>query len=79
MSIEFDKKYKLIFTKNDACGFKQGHIYEMKFIQDSKTKTLTGIASYDYTTDTSVTLHYPLASSLSIDRYFVDYEEKSWI
>ena len=79
MSIEFDKKYKLIFTKNDACGFKQGHIYEMKFIQDSKTKTLTGIASYDYTINTSVNLQYPLASSLSANRYFVDYEGKPWI
>lgn len=78
MSIDFNKKYKLVFTKQDTCGFKQGHIYEIKFIQDSKTKSLTGIASYDYTTDTSVTLHYPLASSLSIDRYFVDYEGKSW-
>lgn len=79
MSIDFNKKYKLVFTKQDTCGFKQGHIYEVSFNQDSKTKTLTGIASYDYTIDAPVTLHYPLASSLSIDRYFVDYEEKSWI
>ena len=79
MSIDFNKKYKLVFTKQDTCGFKQGHIYEVSFNQDSQTKTLTGIASYDYTIDAPVTLHYPLASSLSIDRYFVDYEEKSWI
>jgi hypothetical protein len=79
MSIEDNKKYKLVFTKKDACGFQQGHVYAMTFTQDKKTKAWTGIASYDHTKECSVNLYYPLASSLSIDRYFTNYEEESWI
>jgi len=76
MNIDFSKKYKLIYTKSNACGFIQGHIYEMNFIQDKKTKIITGIANYDYTTDEKVHLQYPLSSVLSMKRYFVEYEEE---
>lgn len=76
MNIDFSKKYKLIYTKSNACGFIQGHIYEMNFIQDKKTKIITGIANYDYTTDKKVHLQYPLSSVLSMKRYFVEYEEE---
>lgn len=76
MNIDFSKKYKLIYTKSDACGFIQGHIYEMNFIQDKKTKIITGIANYDYTIDEKVLLQYPLSSVLSMKRYFVEYEEE---
>lgn len=74
MNIDFSKKYKLIYTRSNACGFIQGHIYEMNFIQDKKTKIITGIANYDYTTDENVYLQYPLSSTLSMNRYFINYE-----
>lgn len=80
MNIDFSKRYKLIYTKSDACGFLQGHIYGMTFIQDKKTKIVTGIADYDYTIEEEVHLHYPLSSTLSMKRYFVEYEEGNiWI
>ena len=71
MNIDFSKKYKLIYTKSNACGF----------IQDKKTKISTGIANYDYTTDENVHLQYPLSSTLSMNRYFINYEgeESLWI